>query len=71
VSLEHYPASSTLNAASSALQQHDADHGTTYTSQLLNANTDWFDEVDRNGFGRAQPGFRGRCEHGLSVLPTT
>jgi iron complex outermembrane receptor protein len=35
-----------------AVQQYDADHGTTYTNQLLAANTDWFDEVDRNGFGQ-------------------
>jgi len=45
---------SMLNAGQfrSVVQQYDADHGTTYTSQLLNANTDWFDEVDRNGFGQ-------------------
>jgi TonB-dependent starch-binding outer membrane protein SusC len=45
---------SMLNAAQfrAAVQQYDADHGTTYTSQLLNANTNWFDQVDRTGFGQ-------------------
>src|SRR5690606_6738969 len=45
---------SMLNAGQfrSVVQQYDADNGTTYTSQLLNANTDWFDEVDRTGYGQ-------------------
>lgn len=45
---------SMLNAGQfrSVVQQYDADNGTTYTSQLLNSNTNWFDEVDRSGYGQ-------------------
>ncbi len=45
---------SMLNASQfrAAVVQYDADHGTTFASQLLNANTNWFDQVDRTGYGQ-------------------
>ncbi len=45
---------SMLNAAQfrTAVAQYDAANGTTYTSQLLNSNTNWFDQVDRTGYGQ-------------------
>jgi iron complex outermembrane receptor protein len=45
---------SMLNAAQfrTAVQQYDTDNGTNYSSFVLNANTDWFDQVDRTGYGQ-------------------
>lgn len=45
---------SMLNASQfrTLVEQYDADHGTTQASQLLNSNTNWFDQVDRTGFGQ-------------------
>jgi iron complex outermembrane receptor protein len=62
-----------LNAAQfrTAVQQYDANNGTTYTSQLLNSNTDWFNEVDRTGFGQehnvAFGGVGGNMDYRLSL----
>jgi iron complex outermembrane receptor protein len=45
---------SMLNAAQfrTAVQDYDAANGTNYTAQLLNSNTNWFEEVDRTGYGQ-------------------
>jgi iron complex outermembrane receptor protein len=62
-----------LNAAQfrAAVQQYDADNGTTQSSQLLNANTNWFDQVDRTGFGQehtfAFSGAGGNMDYRFSV----
>lgn len=40
------------NQFRAAVLQFDTDNGTTYASQLLSSNTDWFDQVSRTGYGQ-------------------